>query len=628
MNEPLSASEATLDGNNYVEAVLEVTASVGAGKALAAVAIAVAREVCNLDRSSQERLTAPFGLTGPVEELLIASVGPPRSLACVGVLGAIHGSVGSAVHRKRHGVHYTPKDVAAGLTRLALGHRSTTESVCDPAVGGGVFLVAAAEELRLAGGHPSDIVARRLFGADIDPLAVAVCRVELGLWAAQWTGRVELPPESAVVCANSLLGGADTWPDSPLVGFDVVVGNPPFRSQLRDRTVRDAADAGAVGGRLGIGALGYVDDAALFLATACGICRPGGTVALIMPQSMLTARDAQSVRSYVAGHARLVAAWIGDDVGFEASVRVWAPVLEVGATPEHGRTGVDAPRYVGSAFVARPPARSASLSMPTWSPLVADLLGGSDLDAEHELKTDDRTLAALATATAGFREQFYGLAPYVIELPDGLEDSPRYAPLITTGLLDPFHDRWGHHPIRFAKMRWNRPVVDLVALHKGDERLGLWVSRRLVPKVLVAPQAKILEVLADPTGRLVPSTPVVSIELRPDSDSSVWHVAALVASPAIAAWAYRQSAGSGLGASTIRVPARVLLDVPLPRGSRHWDEAAHQGVLASQAAVHGDADGWTAALDEMGTSMNMAFGLAAAHPVLRWWQDRRPAWRG
>ena len=624
----MSVGTVAVHGDNYLDAVLEVVATVGAARTLGAVAVAVVREICDPEWSCQEQLTNVLSSVGAIDESLVAAVRPPRALARAGLLGTIHGSLVGADHRKRHGVHYTPTEVAAGLTRLALVGRTTTESVCDPAVGGGVFLVAAAEELRSAGGHPTDIVARRLFGADIDPLAVAVSRVELGLWAATWTGRVELPPESAVVCANSLLGGSDVWPAAPKAGFDVIVGNPPFRSQLRDRTVRDASDAGAVGTRLGLGSLGYADDAALFLATACGMCRPGGTVALILPQSMLTARDARSARAYVAQRARVVAAWIGDDVGFEASVRVWAPVLEVCATSGNDHTDRQVPRYVGSAFVARPPAQSTSLFTSTWSPLVADLLGGIDLDVDRELKTDDRTLAALATATAGFREQFYGLAPYVIELPAGSFDSTRYAPLITTGLLDPFHDRWGHHPIRFAKKRWHTPVVDLIALREGNEKLDGWVSQRLVPKVLVAPQAKILEVLADPDGRLVPSTPVVSVEVRRDSTCSVWHIAALVSSPAIAAWAFRQSAGSGLGASTIRVPARVLLDVPLPRGSSHWDDAAHLGLLASRAAVHGDGDGWAAALDEMGAVMNMAFGLDAAHPVLRWWQSRRPAWRG
>ena len=39
-----------------------------------------------------------------------------------------------------------------------------------------------------------------------------------------------------------------------------------------------------------------------------------------------------------------------------------------------------------------------------------------------------------ASATAGFRDQFYGLAPHVCEFKVGMES---VAPLITVGMIDP-----------------------------------------------------------------------------------------------------------------------------------------------------------------------------------------------
>ena len=49
----------------------------------------------------------------------------------------------------------------------------------------------------------------------------------------------------------------------------------------------------------------------------------------------------------------------------------------------------------------------------------------------------------IATATAGFRDQFYGLIPFV-------RDGPADAPLVTSGLLDPGRSAWGERPARFG----------------------------------------------------------------------------------------------------------------------------------------------------------------------------------
>src|SRR5690606_30824452 len=50
------------------------------------------------------------------------------------------------------GAHYTPDDVAMELTRRVMGDvtDSAGATVWDPACGGGAFLLAAAETLRLA----------------------------------------------------------------------------------------------------------------------------------------------------------------------------------------------------------------------------------------------------------------------------------------------------------------------------------------------------------------------------------------------------------------------------------------------------------------------------------------------
>ena len=213
----------------------------------------------------------------------------------------------------------------------------------------------------------------------------------------------------------------------------------------------------------------------------------------------------------------------------------------------------------------------------SWAPLLADLLGGPPLDLESEGRWSGR-LVDLATATAGFRDQFYGLVPYVVDASTldevALEaaGSTTHVPLITAGAIDPLRSRWGIHPARFAGQSWPRPLVDREALARGDAKLSQWVDARLVPKVLVAPQTAVLEVLPDPDGRMVPSTPVVAVAVA-DPDT-VDLVAAVLASPPASAWVFRQSAGTGLSSGALRVPARTMLQIPLPADGERWAEGA------------------------------------------------------
>lgn len=198
--------------------------------------------------------------------------------------------------RKTTGSYYTP----AGLIECLLD--STLEpvlneaaqardaegallqlTVCDPACGSGLFLLAAARRIahrlaavRSGGGEPTaprtqaalgEVVRRCIFGVDLNPMAVELCRFGLWLEAADPT----LPPsflDEHIRCGNSLLGATPAmreigdffslgqrgdndffhWhlafpqvfrqpkdgerPENPQTGwsggFDVVLGNPPW----------------------------------------------------------------------------------------------------------------------------------------------------------------------------------------------------------------------------------------------------------------------------------------------------------------------------------------------------------------------------------------------------------------
>ena len=70
----------------------------------------------------------------------------------------------------------------------------------------------------------------------------------------------------------------------------------------------------------------------------------------------------------------------------------------------------------------------------------------------------------LGPCTADFRDQYYGLVPFVREAASGVL-GPGEVALATTGLIEPAECRWGRTPTRFAKQRYVAPVVDLATMY-------------------------------------------------------------------------------------------------------------------------------------------------------------------
>ena len=199
--------------------------------------------------------------------------------------------------------------------------------MCDLAAGGGAFLLAAAAELAEAGLDRRHIVEDLLWGVDIDADAVAVCRRSLAAWAAE--GGEEA--EASHIVVGDGLAGLDAWPDSPAGGFDLVVGNPPFQSQLGRETARRPGQLGELRRRFGSIVSPYVDTAALFLVAASRAAADGGTVVLVLPESVLATRDAAAARAAVLEICGLAGFWWAGAHVFDAVVDVCAPVLRRGA---------------------------------------------------------------------------------------------------------------------------------------------------------------------------------------------------------------------------------------------------------------------------------------------------------
>lgn len=382
--------------------------------------------------------------------------------------------------RKELGAWYTPPELVAAVVREAVF--SGARSVLDPACGDGRFLLAT--------GLPDQT------GVDIDP-------------AATPGPGVDFVRDDALT---------RDWGSTQ---FDVVVGNPPFLNQLSARTTR--------GGSSRFGGGPYADAAAEFLALAVRLARPGGRVGLVLPQSLLSTRDGAAIRAAVDDAAALRWMWWSPTHMFDAHVRVWAGVWEVGGTP------ADVRRSFGPEFVELP-----AVPMPdAWSAL---LTGGSPV--AH----DGPTLGDIATFTVDFRDQYYGLVGAV-------GDDEVGPPLVTSGLIEPGRCLWGERPVRFAKQQYTAPRV---ALDRLTPALQRWATTRLVPKILIANQTKLIEAVHDPAGEWLPSVPVITcLTEQPE------RVLAVLASGAANEWVHHHAAGSGLSAASVRLNPRLLASIPL-----------------------------------------------------------------
>jgi hypothetical protein len=396
---------------------------------------------------------------------------------------------------------------------------------------------------------------------------------------------------------------ADALSIVPSKPFDVVLGNPPFLNRLERRTALDVA----AGRRLAAESAGvvrpYTDVSAVFLHRAVGWVRDGGRVALVQPQSLLAARDAAGVRAAAASSCSVESLWSSDRPVFDAGVLTCAPVLRRGGVQQAVR------RHHGPRCEPVAPVPAGDLR-GTWSHLVASALGLPPVTLAEPERTP-RVVGDVADCTADFRDQYYGLVRHVRES----TDCPAGSPLVTAGLIDPALNAWGARTTRFAKRPWSAPVVDVESLRE-DAELHRWATARLVPKVLVATQGKVVEAVVDPQGAWLPSVPTLTVVPR---GTTVWHLLAVLLAPPVSVHAATTYAGSGLSMRAVKLSARQVAALPLPVDRAAWGLGARD-VRRAQL----DPQRRLEHLVSAGQHMCAAYAVPPGQSgdVMTWWCER------
>lgn len=245
--------------------------------------------------------------------------------------------------RRRSGAHYTPWTLCEEVARRALEplvgsarRRGSREllalRVCDPSMGAGAFLIAAAEYLspelaaawREEGGAPGapseaqimklarrEIAKRVLFGVDKDPIAARLARLTVSLFAFDSLSHADDLADH-LACGDALIGQSSTAPgpvspasprptpasalDWPLAfpevfgrdrpGFDAIVGNPPWVAYVGRAAQPLAAELARYYRATNPAFRRYRTLHGLFVYRAATLVRPGGRLALILPTSV------------------------------------------------------------------------------------------------------------------------------------------------------------------------------------------------------------------------------------------------------------------------------------------------------------------------------------------------------
>lgn len=537
--------------------------------------------------------------------------------------------------RKAQGSFYTPPEFASSLVGLALDRLEMGVSfdplqfrVLDPACGNGVFLVEVVKALleRFEASPEvsvDEIVSNCIFGTDIDEVAVQQCRaslMSLGCRESTWEKLAAhvVVADGLLLCDKIVAPQLDLFGESepnwssmfPEVfendpGFDLVVGNPPFLNQLETQTSRSVDYQAQMMERFGGNVRHLTNPSSLFLLAARKVASQSkSVVAMIQPLSFLAVRDSVVVRKELAEAGEVSDLWICREKVFDASVQVVSVVLR----SWQERSSIEI--WSGPTRRRKGEISTESLLSETWSAALCTEIGFPRITFQSKGQISD-----LASVTADFRDQYYGVSTAVVELEQS-EESPC---LITTAHINFASCEWGEREVRFNKQVFRFPRIQLDSL---DEKMSAWAQSRLVPKVLLATQTKVLEVVVDERGVLLPSVPVLSIL---SNTENVWRVGAILSSPVLSLIAAQRHLGAGMSSEVLKLGAKDVANLPLPVDLEAWDEAS---CLFKSLYGRTANDRDSALLLRFAEATLDAFQVKERREILDWWISRLPRNRG
>ena len=192
--------------------------------------------------------------------------------------------------RSGMGQYFTPKEVIDLIIRMM--KPNVRELVIDPFCGSGHFLTSAIDFVRSSHGRIDklfhEFAFTRLHGIEKSDRMVRIAMTDM---------RLHGDGHSNIRCTDALLP-FENYPDLYRETFDLVVTNPPFGIDLPTDAIHQFGPFELVRGRKTAISLEVVA-----LERCLQLLKPGGRMAMVVPDSILSNKNTQYVRGWLAEHA-------------------------------------------------------------------------------------------------------------------------------------------------------------------------------------------------------------------------------------------------------------------------------------------------------------------------------------
>lgn len=229
------------------------------------------------------------------------------------------------VAKGKKGQYFTPRHVIDMAVKML--NPKKDEYVIDPAAGSGGFLIHAMNWVRdkyiKSEDGIKDYSQEYLWGIDF---AEEISKVSRALMLIAGDGRSHifklntLDPrewqgeEGELLDARSKLqtrlldmgnsaDNADNRKSFHYFGFDVLLTNPPFAGEIKDSGILRQYFFGKKKGKL----VNKVERHILFIERVLDMVRPGGRIAIVLPQGVLNNTNMEYIREYLFDKARILA---------------------------------------------------------------------------------------------------------------------------------------------------------------------------------------------------------------------------------------------------------------------------------------------------------------------------------
>jgi type I restriction enzyme M protein len=227
------------------------------------------------------------------------------------------------VSKKKEGQFFTPRPVVDMVVKML--NPKPHEFVIDPACGSAGFLLHSV--MWIAGGVitgrelppvAKNFAQNNIMGIDFAKKAVIIAKA-INLIVGD--GKAHIYKDNALAphtwsdeTKAGLRARLLRFPNDPekdkenqekflLFDFDILMTNPPFAGTVKEREILKLYELGEKNGRL----VNEIGRHILFLNRSLQLIRPGGRMAIVLPQGLLNNTNTEHIRRFIINNARILA---------------------------------------------------------------------------------------------------------------------------------------------------------------------------------------------------------------------------------------------------------------------------------------------------------------------------------